>query len=243
MSEVIAKVGYKELTEENLQMFISALPREQQMYASHPQMREQIIEQMKQYYMLALEGEAEKLDETEEYKKHMEGIRYDLLQQMVLRDLFAKIVVNTAEAEEFYNANQDMFMTPPSCEASHILVAEEEEAVKIKAMLDNGEKTFEEAAKEFSTCPSSERGGALGKFGRGQMVAEFDTVAFNTEIGKVTDPVKTQFGYHLILVTARDEGSVSTFEEAEQKAVEALLNEKRQMAFAEKIEELKKKYL
>ncbi len=64
----------------------------------------------------------------------------------------------------------------------------------------SGEKVFEDAAKEFSTCPSGQRGGDLGEFGKGQMVKEFEDAAFAAEIGHVVGPVKTQFGYHLIKV-------------------------------------------
>lgn len=242
MSEVIAKVGYKEITEDDLQMFVQALPPEQQMYASMPQMREQMLEQLKQYYMFALEAEEQKLDETDEYKEHIKMIRYDLLQQMAIRNLFAGIEITEDEKKAYYEENKEQFMTPPSCDASHILVDDEEKCQKIKEEIESGAKTFEEAAKEYSTCPSAERGGNLGVFGRGQMVAEFDTVAFNEEIGKVTGPVKTQFGYHLILVNKRDNGTQTPYDVAAPQVQEALLNEKRQAVFAEKVTELKAKY-
>lgn len=74
----------------------------------------------------------------------------------------------------------------------------------LKKQLDEG-ADFATLAKEHSTCPSSSRGGSLGTFGRHQMVAEFDQVVFEEEVGVVHGPVKTQFGYHLILITDRTE--------------------------------------
>ena len=76
----------------------------------------------------------------------------------------------------------------------------EEKAAEIMASIEKGDIAFEDAAKEYSSCPSNAQGGDLGEFGRGQMVPEFDQVAFEAEVGKVVGPVKTQFGYHLIKV-------------------------------------------
>ena len=85
--------------------------------------------------------------------------------------------------------------------ASHILVNSQDQAIRLKKEIESGNITFEEAAKKYSTCPSGEYGGDLGYFGRNQMVKEFENSAFTLPLGKVSDPVKTQFGYHLIKVT------------------------------------------
>jgi peptidyl-prolyl cis-trans isomerase C len=89
---------------------------------------------------------------------------------------------------------------PTQVRASHILVPTEKQALELKRKIDEGEK-FHKVAKRFSTCPSKEQGGDLGFFGKGQMVPEFENAAFGAKAGKVAGPVKTQFGYHLILVT------------------------------------------
>ncbi|MCK9322373.1 MAG: peptidylprolyl isomerase [Candidatus Methanomethylophilaceae archaeon] len=83
--------------------------------------------------------------------------------------------------------------------AAHILVKTEQEAKDIKGKLTNGEK-FTDLAKKYSTCPSGKKGGDLGWFGKGQMVAPFENAAFNAKKGDVIGPVKTEFGYHIILV-------------------------------------------
>jgi peptidyl-prolyl cis-trans isomerase C len=91
-----------------------------------------------------------------------------------------------------------------SASARHILVATQEECEDIKKQIENG-ADFAELAKARSQCPSGKQGGDLGEFGPGQMVKEFDQVVFTEEIGKVCGPVQTQFGYHLIEITARSE--------------------------------------
>jgi len=86
--------------------------------------------------------------------------------------------------------------------ARHILVDTED---KCQTLIDEikGGADFAAVAKEHSSCPSSRDGGSLGTFGKGQMVAEFDTACFDGEIGEVQGPIKTQFGYHVVEVTAR----------------------------------------
>ena len=87
--------------------------------------------------------------------------------------------------------------------ASHILVKTEEEAKKLYEEIKNG-KSFAEAASEYSLCPSGYAGGDLGYFGRGMMVKPFEDAAFNMEVGEVSDPVQTQFGWHLIQLTGKN---------------------------------------
>jgi len=81
--------------------------------------------------------------------------------------------------------------------ASHILVEKQSQALKVAEELKAGAK-FGDLAKKYSTCPSGKRGGDLGQFGRGQMAKEFEQAAFALKLGQVSDPVKTQFGYHII---------------------------------------------
>jgi peptidyl-prolyl cis-trans isomerase C len=86
--------------------------------------------------------------------------------------------------------------------ARHILVPSEADCITLKNQIEAG-SDFAAVAKQHSKCPSGQQGGGLGEFTPGQMVKEFDDVVFSGEIGKVLGPVKTQFGYHLIEITAR----------------------------------------
>lgn len=81
--------------------------------------------------------------------------------------------------------------------ASHILVERKEQAEVIKKIIDNG-SDFATLAFISSRCPSAQVGGDLGQFDKGQMVPEFETAAFNTPVGEVSDIVQTQFGFHII---------------------------------------------
>ncbi|SER29155.1 peptidyl-prolyl cis-trans isomerase C [Nitrosomonas sp. Nm51] len=88
--------------------------------------------------------------------------------------------------------------------ARHILVKTEAECSGLKDEIESGAQ-FGDLAEEHSLCPSGKQGGELGEFGPGQMVKEFDTVVFSAPVGEVQGPVKTQFGYHLVEVTARQD--------------------------------------
>ncbi len=84
--------------------------------------------------------------------------------------------------------------------ASHLLVETEQEAVSLREEILSG-TAFENVAAEHSLCPSGANGGDLGFFGHGQMVFEFEKAAFDLKVGELSEPVKTNFGWHLILVT------------------------------------------
>lgn len=88
---------------------------------------------------------------------------------------------------------------PMEVSASHILVDTKEEADELKKQIDAG-ADFAKIAQQKSKCPSGSEGGELGYFGRGRMVPEFETAAFSTEVGQVSEPIKTQFGWHIIKV-------------------------------------------
>jgi peptidyl-prolyl cis-trans isomerase C len=92
----------------------------------------------------------------------------------------------------------------PTASARHLLVATEEKCNEIKDQIAAG-ASFADMAKEHSSCPSGRSGGDLGSFSKGQMVPEFDQVVFEQELNVVHGPVKTQFGYHLLETTERED--------------------------------------
>ncbi len=120
------------------------------------------------------------------------------IENNVIKDLEGKV-------ENYYNENLDQLKSKyEKVTASHILVDNEASATEIKEKIDKGELTFTEAASEFSIDGgSAAAGGSVGSFGKGQMVEPFENAAFTQEIGVLSDPVKTDYGYHLILVEDR----------------------------------------
>lgn len=104
-----------------------------------------------------------------------------------------EIMIHSAKTTNFKKENKMTGMVS----AQHILVEQEFEAQDLIKKLNGGE-SFESLAMDFSKCPSGKSGGNLGAFGRGQMVKPFEDATYGLEIGQTSEPVKTQFGFHLI---------------------------------------------
>lgn len=127
--------------------------------------------------------------------------RQNLMYQKHMEMYNEKHPVDAKMVEEEYAANKELYDT---ITASHILVETEEDAIAAKERLDSGED-FADVAKDVSVDGSAQNGGDLGPFTRGRMVPEFSEAAFALEVGEVSDPVESQFGWHIIKVTDRIE--------------------------------------
>ena len=181
----------------------------------------------------------------------------NLRNQMLVGKLVEEKTADTVEATdietaEFYQKNLDSFKTPETVSASHILLsftAEDTDEAKAKKKTDLetihaqilAGGNFEELAAEHSGCPSSQQGGSLGSFQRGQMVPEFDAVAFTMNVGDISEIVETQFGYHIIKVTDKQVAGTQTLAEVKDQLKEYLSAQKKQEALVAYIGELKEK--
>jgi len=184
-----------------------------------------------------------------EFKKAIKDLEMDEkdLREYTRRDLLisrfvdttfvSKTVVSEAEIRGFYDKNQEKFKQDETLKASHILIG-----VDSKASADDKKKAREKAeklrkelvagadfavlAKGNSTCPSSQQGGDLGFFGKGQMVPPFEKAAFALKPGEISDVVETQFGYHIIKLTERKPASTTDFKDVKTKIEEFLKGQK-----------------
>lgn len=241
--EVLAIVGGEEITEELFNTFLQGVPKEQQAYLSNPQFREQCLEQLISLFLFAKKGEEEKLNETEEFENIIANAKRDVLAQLAMRETMKNVTVSEEEIKEYYDANQAQYKKGATVRTKHILVDSEEKCNEILASITSGEKAFEVAAQEYSTCPSGQRGGDLGEFGKGQMVPEFEAAAFAAEIGQVVGPVKTQFGCHLIKVEAKNEAAAASFDEVKETIRRTLVQQKQNKVYSETVSVLKDKYM
>lgn len=168
------------------------------------------VEEMKGFY-----GSDDALNkELETYGITLDDVKNNIKSNLQIEMLLESYIdITDEEISEFFEANKASFGQEEQVKASHILVATEEEALDIKAKLDAGED-FAELAKEYSTDnTNSEQGGALGYFAESKMVGEFSDAAFSLGIDEISDPVKTNFGYHIIRVEDKLEEKVPVLDE------------------------------
>lgn len=239
MSNVLATVGGMPITEEEVNDFLAGLGPRGQAY-NNPEGRKAVVGQLVANKLLLLDARRNLLEAEPAFKAELARLKENLLISYAADKAVSSVTVSDKDAEDYYNQNKERFMTEEGVNASHILVDSEEKANEILAKIKAGEVSFEDAAAEHSTCPSKANGGNLGDFGRGQMVPEFDSAVFAMEVGEISDtPVKTQFGYHLIKLNAKNEAEEMPFAEIAPEIKNALLQEKQRAAYESKINQLK----
>ncbi len=239
MDKILAKVGGMPITEEDVNTFLANLGPRGQSY-NNPEGRKIVLQQLIASKLLLLEAKKNLFEAEPEFKAQLARLRDDLLINYATEKAISAARVSDKDVEDYYNQNKERFVTDESVNASHILVDSEDKALEILAKINAGEVSFEEAAAEHSSCPSKANGGNLGDFGRGQMVPEFDSAVFDMQVGEISSaPVKTQFGYHLIKLNAKNEPAELPLSEIAPDIKDALLQEKRHAAYESKINQLK----
>jgi len=240
-NKVLAVVNGTEITEGELEATIARFPRERQGYLKTEQGKAQLIEEIISFELIYNYAKDSGMEEDAQYIQQLERAKKEILTQITISKVVAEAGVSDKEVEDYYNANKEMFKNPEMVSAKHILVETEEKAEKVLNNIREG-MSFEDAAAQFSSCPSNAQGGDLGRFGRGQMVPEFEEAAFSLQIGKVSEPVKTQFGYHLIKVSEKLESSIKPFDEVKASIKNNILQERQAFKYSQLNSELRKKY-
>lgn len=241
-NKVLAVVAGNEITQRDLEDIINKYPQDRKMYLNTERGRKELLEQTIAFELFNKFGAEIELDKTDDYKETLNSLAKELLTQMVVQKILSDVTVTDEEIKKFYEENKAQFMDKETVSAKHILVETEEAAKKIKEEIDSEAISFEDAAAKYSSCPSKEEGGNLGEFGRGMMVPEFENIAFSAEIGKVTDPVQTQFGYHLILVENKNEAKEKAFDEVKDMVANQLMQQAQQKKYVDMVLELENKY-
>lgn len=189
-------------------------------------------------YLMALEQEGFTEDEfVGELRRQL------VIEELIRTKVYDGITVSDEEMRTFYANNPQYFEQPAQVAARHIILTTEgitDESVlaakradleRIRQDILNG-ADFGEVARERSEGPTAPNGGDLGSFARGQMVPEFEAVAFSLEPGELSDIVETQFGYHILEVTKKVPARTETFEEAREN-IRIFLTEQEQNTAAQ----------
>lgn len=183
-----------------------------------------VVEYLIERHLLAQLAVKEGIADTEEYKR-----RLALYQAKALRDayFFQKIRPQVTEEEirKVYDEESVKLQQTERVRARHILVGTEQEAKDILDRLAKGEK-FEDLAKQFSLDGSKEYGGDLGYFTQPEMVPEFSKAAFALKVGETSQPIKTDFGWHIIRLEDRKQGAAQPYDQVKSAIRNVLLRRK-----------------
>lgn len=233
--------------------------------AALPQIKSQLLDRMIEGKLIAQEVKNQKLDPEDAKVKEQEalikknigdeGKFQDTLKQQGMTEpelknflaVYEKVTgdikeISDTDAKAFFDKNKDGYGQPESVKARHILVKTEDEAKAIIVQLKTG-ADFIQLAKDKSIEPGAkDSGGDLGTFTKGKMVPEFDTAVFAQKVGTFSlDPVKTEFGFHVIFVESHAPTVVPDFDKLKDRVKEDALNSAKDTKFQTYFDDLRKK--
>lgn len=240
--KVLARVGSSDITERDVLEYIQPYGQQALMMYADERGRKMIIDEVIRMRLFAIDAEANGLDKTAEFIAAMESAKRFMLSQAGMRKEIADVTVSDDDAKKFYDENPNLFIQPERVHASHILVSGDENLKKVQEELKV--KSFDTVAKEYSIDPGSAvNGGDLGEFTKGQMVPEFEKAAFALKNpGDVSEPVKSQFGWHIIKLEKHIPESKIDFEQVKPQIIQELRQKKTQEILEKKAKELESKY-
>src|ERR1700754_5048966 len=234
--KVLAKVNGSEIKQSDVTM------AEEELAPSLAQMDpatkdENVLAFLIDMKIVAKAAEDKKVADTDEFKKRLNFTRNRLLMDSLLASE-GKAATTDAAMKQVYEDASKQIAGEQEVHARHILVETEDEAKAVKAELDKG-ADFAELAKKKSKDPGSADGGDLGFFTKEQMVPEFSAVAFALEPGKISDPVKSQFGWHIIKVEEKRNRKPPEFDQVKAQ-IETYVTRKAQADYVGKLREAAK---
>ncbi|MBX7491311.1 peptidyl-prolyl cis-trans isomerase [Helicobacter turcicus] len=244
-AKTYAKVNGSDVTDKDIAALMRAMPGVA--FEQLPQeVKTQIVNQAIERKLLIEQAKKEKVQNSKEYKEAIANIEEELMLEVWMRKQINKVKVVESEITKFYDENKDKFVQPETIKVSHILVSSENEAKAIIAELKKAGKNvaskFDALAKEKSKDDSANNGGELGYIAKNQVVPEFANAAFGLKKGAyTTTPVKTQFGYHVILVEDKKPAGTIALKDIRGQIEQNLKLKKFQEEVKKEGEELRKK--
>jgi peptidyl-prolyl cis-trans isomerase C len=240
--QVIATYGDKRFTTEDFRRETERLPPRSRMQLNTLERKRQFVDNYILNDLLTDEGHAQGYDRDPEITHQVEELRKRLVVQRVMKEFQEPPDLSDEQVRAYYDQNRRLF-SGSQVRVSHILVKDEALAKSLRDQLREDPSKFEELAKANSTdTATAARGGDLGFFGQGRMVAEFEQAAFALEkAGDISEVVKSPFGYHIIKLTERKDGPDKPFEEAKDRIRVMLVNQKRQEQTQARFDALKAK--
>lgn len=229
---VVAVVNGHKIMKSHIEEAQQLLPRQYQQVPLE-QIYPALVDSLIDTHLAAADARTKKMDQDKDFRSRMSRIEEQLLQRMVLEKEMTAAISDEALKKRYDKMVAGM-ASNEEVHARHILLKTEDDAKAVIKELSKG-ADFAELAKKKSTGPSGPNGGDLGFFGKGQMVPEFEKAAFAMSKGAVSpDPVKTQFGYHVIKVEERRKAEVPKYD-AVVEQLRGEISQERGSAYVEKL--------
>jgi peptidyl-prolyl cis-trans isomerase C len=239
----LAKVGNENITREDFDREFLAVPDYARRLFEGDEGKQRFLDEIIKKELLYQEALKEGFDKDPDFERRLEDFKkLTLISRIFEKEIVEKSSVSDQEVRDFFENNREEFTATGQTRVSHVLVKTEEEARKVLARLEKGDKFVDVAKTESIDKASAARGGDLGFVSRGQMVPEFEEAAFKLPVGELSQPVKTPFGYHVLKVTDRKEGPPVDYEKIKGMIRQKLVNDKQQEIFETYIAGLKKTY-
>ena len=235
--DVVATVGSETITLKEVDERIAKMPPYYQNMLKDR--KKELVEDLMLEKLFYNEAKKRGLQNNKEVKELLaEAQKKIMISKFIKDEVEDKAAVTDKEVQDYYDSHKEEFSIPERWKASHILVKTEEEAKAALDELSKG-KSFEELAKEKSQDASAKKGGDLGYFAKGQMVPEFEEAVTKLEVGQTSGIIKTQFGYHIIMLTEKKAPETQQFKDVQAKIKNELTMKKRREVFDKLVDSLK----
>ncbi len=226
---VLAQVGNEVITLKDFNEKLANLPDNIRAIAENNKIEylNNIILEM----LLYKEGLKKGLDKDKEIQEFFKEAKKKIIIARLAKDeVEDKIKIKENEIRNYYEEHKENFKSPELYKASHILVTTLEEAVEIIDDLNTG-ASFDKLAESRSLDTTKDRGGDIGYFTTGQMVPDFEEACLKLEVGEISGPVKTQFGYHVIKLTDKKGPEAMKFDKVKPRIENILMTQKSRTLF------------
>jgi peptidyl-prolyl cis-trans isomerase C len=236
--KVLAKINNQTITENDLKEMVASFPDKS--YQT-PEGQSKALDYLVNIHVMAAEAQKQGLDKDPEIQRLLAYTTKDLLARVYLDKVTKNLPTPTeAEAKAYYEKNREQFVIPESVLLRHVLVKTEKEAKEVLDRLKKGEK-FGDIANQVSICPSRAKGGSLDWLPKGTLVKEIEDEAFAMKNGQISGPIKSRFGYHVLLLEDKRAPQETSFEQVKDSIIERLKFEGQQEQYEKLAADLRKK--
>ncbi len=238
----IATIDGEKITVQEFNAELDKIPMNMKMLVATQSGKRDFLNRLITKKLLLKEAKKENIEKEKTFQDRLADIKEQLIIESLLKKkVSADAKVSDADLEKYYEAHKEEFKRDKEIQTRQIVVKTEPEAKELQARIAKGED-FADLARKYSIDPSAKTtGGDIGYHPKGTLIPEYEAAAFNlTKIGQVSQPVKTQLGYHIIKLEGMRTGAYVPFPEVKEFIRQKLTQEKQAEALQKYIEELKK---